>query len=284
MRNLEIKLQLSEIPEHVSNIVPAAILAQTDTYYSVPNGRLKIREEEGQESYAIFYQRPNEKDATISTYHTYPVADVGKFLEVFGGVLHEEVVVRKIRKLHTVENARVHIDNVAGLGFFFEVEVVISNDREEQAAESLLKYVLSLFGVEHEKRVKCGYRELLLQKLQRETAIADLRESGQLCWIVNKNINDRVRANDCACCLYTELTDDGQHKRLQLDRSVCGDGKRYTMWRRFVGEHYGVHVSVLIFDQGMLLDLDGKYHSYDDVGVSDVYVNRSFLAPFMTTE
>ena len=67
-QNLEIKAKL---PDRANTLQAAlrlgaefnATLIQTDTYFRVPHGRLKLREIEGEHSELIFYDRPDVLDA-----------------------------------------------------------------------------------------------------------------------------------------------------------------------------------------------------------------------------
>lgn len=291
MKNLEIKIRLKNASP---TLLPfyREILHQKDTYFSCPDGRLKIREEKGKEPYAIFYNRPDEKDQKLSHYEFYPIKDMSKFMGVFGSVLHQEIIVEKTRELYIIENARVHIDTVKNLGKFLEIEVVMSDEEKHTLENSnrLLNTILSMTGNNNSEKIAVGYRELLMRKLQEKKDVEYYTENPQLFWVVNKNIPDRMwgngrvlfKANEIVPAIFTEYR-DGKHFVLQLDLSIKTNNpeRKYTMWRRLVGHHYGIHVSVLLIDDyGFLNDLEGNQVSEIDIGKSDIYVNRKFLAYF----
>jgi homotetrameric cytidine deaminase len=100
------------------------ILRQRDTYFHVPSGRLKLREESPGAATLIQYVRPDSQDARDSRYRLIPVADPEELragLEAALGVL---AVVEKERRLLLWESVRIHLDRVAGQGTFVELEDV----------------------------------------------------------------------------------------------------------------------------------------------------------------
>src|SRR5689334_369141 len=50
-------------------------LVQTDTYFNVAHGRLKLREQEGMPAQLIAYERPDDPSVRLSRYHLIDVPD-----------------------------------------------------------------------------------------------------------------------------------------------------------------------------------------------------------------
>lgn len=280
MKNLEIKLRLR--PESKTDVLEpfyVETLYQTDTYFSCPNGRLKLREETGKTSYFIFYQRENINNEKISNYECYPVSDLVNFWKLFASLFHEELKVVKERRLFLIENARVHLDTVTDLGQFMEIEVVIKTEEEDRKASDLLLRILKMTGVENNERIASGYREMLIRKLDDEKTLSYFTKEPKMFWVVNKDIPGvpEIRANNILPCLFTEKR-NGNHYVLQLDLSIKDNGKRYTMWRKLVGQTYNIQCDVLLIVDNKLYDLQGNVIT--SVGRSDIYVHRSFLAYF----
>lgn len=73
-----------------------------------------------------------------------------------------KVIVEKRRKVYIFKNARIHIDNVSGLGNFIEFEVIYSGD--EKQSEDLMKFLINKFALKQEDFIKVSYSDLLLQK------------------------------------------------------------------------------------------------------------------------
>jgi adenylate cyclase class 2 len=96
---------------------------QVDTYFRVPRGRLKLREGTI-ERYLIYYERPDSalpKPSVVSLYRPAPDPSLKALLTRALGV---HVVVEKYREIYFIENVKVHLDRLEGLGAFVEVEAI----------------------------------------------------------------------------------------------------------------------------------------------------------------
>src|SRR3954451_23753740 len=92
---------------------------QVDTYFRVPQGRLKLRQGNIENS-LIFYARPNHagpKQSNVTISAVPPRSDLRAVLESALGVL---VTVDKHREIWFVDNVKIHLDQVKGLGQFLE--------------------------------------------------------------------------------------------------------------------------------------------------------------------
>jgi len=186
MKNLELKIQLTKSQkEEILDIIEDLsvdedhVLDQTDTYYkqNIDGDRLKIRYQktDGKDVrvYAIRYARPNTKTEKISEFFTYDIGKSKKSLDeykqVFKGILIEEIKVEKCRHLLIIKNARIHIDHVVNLGFFIEIEVILDGyDMDDSnMLMNTLKKTFKLDKIDPESYIKVGYRELLLNKIQK---------------------------------------------------------------------------------------------------------------------
>jgi predicted adenylyl cyclase CyaB len=130
-RNLEIKVKVASLAPFRRRIAAApgceraAVLRQADHYLRVARGYLKLRVVRGGASELIFYERPKRKGARESRYVTWRVEDPDTALRVLSAALGVETVVRKTREVYLVDGARIHLDRVAGLGTFIEIEVLM---------------------------------------------------------------------------------------------------------------------------------------------------------------
>jgi homotetrameric cytidine deaminase len=103
------------------------VLVQRDTYFGGARGRLKLREEEGGRgpiAHLIAYARPDSDQARTSAYRLADVGDPQALREALDAALGTRVVVDKRRHLLLWEEVRIHLDDVAGLGSFVELEGV----------------------------------------------------------------------------------------------------------------------------------------------------------------
>lgn len=105
----------------------AGELVQTDTYFRIPRGRLKVREQRLPEPNAelIEYFRDDLPQIRLSRYERTPLPDPHIALANLAARYGEPyAVVRKRRRLYLLETARIHLDSVEDLGPFVEIEVV----------------------------------------------------------------------------------------------------------------------------------------------------------------
>lgn len=96
---------------------------QKDTYYKVATGRLKLREG-NIENALIYYEREDSnesKQSDVILYRHVPDEGLKAILEKVHGV---KIVVHKKRKIYFVNNVKIHLDEVAQLGTFIEVEAI----------------------------------------------------------------------------------------------------------------------------------------------------------------
>ena len=137
---------------------------QTDVYFRVPTGRLKLRRGNIENS-LIHYERenlPGAKASKVLLYRHEPDAALEAILRKTMEVLVE---VKKERKIYFIDRVKFHFDRVEGLGSFIEVEVIDRTDTiavERLAAESA-KWA-AFFGIREEDYVAVSYSDLLLQK------------------------------------------------------------------------------------------------------------------------
>jgi predicted adenylyl cyclase CyaB len=100
------------------------VLVQRDTYFRVPDGRLKLREETPGGAALIQYDRPDAAHARESRYRIVAIEDPQTLKEALDAALGTLVVVDKERRLLLWEGVRIHFDRVRGLGSFLELEGV----------------------------------------------------------------------------------------------------------------------------------------------------------------
>ncbi len=136
---------------------------QTDKYYKIPNGRLKIRRG-NIENQLIFYRRNESEDLKQSEIILLPIDDKLEF--VLDNSLETAVVVKKARKIFFINNAKFHLDEVEGLGRFVEIEIIDATDSlpKTQLAADCEMYV-TLLGLRNGGVfVPQSYSDLLREK------------------------------------------------------------------------------------------------------------------------
>jgi len=100
------------------------VLEQRDTYFRVPEGRLKLREESPGGAHLIAYARPDDPAVRVSEYRIAPVEDGSALRDVLAVALGVRAVVAKRRRLLLWADVRIHLDAVEGLPPHLELEAV----------------------------------------------------------------------------------------------------------------------------------------------------------------
>jgi predicted adenylyl cyclase CyaB len=168
--NLELKATCAD-PESAHRIARSigasdeGILCQTDTYFSVPEGRLKLREIEGVGSELISYRRPDATPARTSRFEICPVErprEMIRLLELLFGI---RCVVRKKRSLYLFGATRIHLDQVDGLGSFIEFEIPGGDSRLNP--EEILDRLVNEFRIGEGDVIRHSYVDMMEQKREK---------------------------------------------------------------------------------------------------------------------
>jgi homotetrameric cytidine deaminase len=136
-------------------------LRQRDTYFATPRGRLKLREQEPGGAELIAYDRQDAAAARESRYRIAPVADGPALREALDAALGATVVVDKRRHLLLWHGVRIHLDEVAGLGAFVELEGVAPGESDLVAEGERVAALRAELGIADEDLVPTGYADLL---------------------------------------------------------------------------------------------------------------------------
>jgi predicted adenylyl cyclase CyaB len=163
-RNLELKARypdLSAARAHVERLGarPGDLEIQTDTYFHVAHGRLKLREIEGQTAALIGYDRPDHDAARLSSYHLVPVADADGLKASLTAALGVRCQVRKRRQIYFWHNVRIHLDEVDGLGSFVELEAVLLSEHDERTAPARVEELCRVLMIAPAARVAGSYSD-----------------------------------------------------------------------------------------------------------------------------
>lgn len=134
---------------------------QVDTYFRVPSGRLKLREGTVERA-LIHYARPDTAGPKRSDVTLCPTpADATALKQVLAAALGVAVVVDKRREIYRAGNVKLHLDEVAGLGTFVEVEAIATEDQPEPTLHAQCSAWLDALGVRPEDLVAGSYADLL---------------------------------------------------------------------------------------------------------------------------
>ncbi len=133
MQNVEFKAELRD-PELAVGLVRRlgashiGVLHQVDTYFRVPDHRLKKRvaEMDGHPEPVeyIRYERADRSQPKISKFSILSESEAHKMYGT--NPMPIRVVVEKMRDLWMIDTVRFHLDEVVGLGHFIEIEALVS--------------------------------------------------------------------------------------------------------------------------------------------------------------
>lgn len=136
---------------------------QTDTYFNVSNGRLKLREG-NIENNLIYYNRNNQPGPKSSQFNLIKVEDAKGLKEVLERSCGIKMVVKKRREIYYINNVKFHIDEVPELGSFVEIEAGnILADKTEAELLTQCNFYLNEFGIKDEDLVSVSYSDLLMK-------------------------------------------------------------------------------------------------------------------------
>ena len=134
---------------------------QTDTYFNVSKGRLKLREG-NIENALIYYERENTADAKQSDVLLYSHAPDKTLKEILIKVHGIKVIVEKKRRIYFIDNVKFHFDAIAELGTFIEVEAIDKDGSLgiEKLKEQADKYA-KFFNILEEDFIALSYSDMI---------------------------------------------------------------------------------------------------------------------------
>lgn len=168
MKNVEIKAKCPN-PAQVRSLLLgqegihfAGTDWQTDTYFEVPEGRLKLREGNIERS-LIFYRRENQAAARRSDVLLYPATDIQALKNLLVAALPVLRVVKKSREIYFIGQTKFHLDTLEDLGTFLEIEVIdASGEEQEEPMRQLCQSYLELLGVRPEQFLDKSYSDMVI--------------------------------------------------------------------------------------------------------------------------
>lgn len=136
---------------------------QTDTYFNVASGRLKLREG-NIENNLIYYNRNDQAGPKSSQFNLVKVEDANGLKEVLTKSCGVKMIVKKRREIYYIDNVKFHIDEVPELGSFIEIEAgnILANKTEAELLEQC-NFYLKEFGIKDEDLVAVSYSDMLMR-------------------------------------------------------------------------------------------------------------------------
>jgi adenylate cyclase, class 2 len=124
-------------------------------------GRLKLRESSGATAELISYRRADRDGPKVSNYRIVPVMDPEATSQALADALGVRTVVEKARRLILWRGVRIHLDTVAGLGSFVELEAVSDAPGSLVADEAKISQLRAALTITDDLLIARGYADLL---------------------------------------------------------------------------------------------------------------------------
>ena len=167
--NIEIKARvrdlgaLQRLAEEISD-TPCEVLPQEDIFFTVPQGRLKLRVLAPDRGELIYYTRENTSGPKRSDYSIFRTSDPDALKAVLSAAWGIRGVVKKVRLLYHAGQTRIHLDDVAGLGSFMELEVVMRPGQSDADGQSIAADLMAKLGIANADLIDAAYIDLLLSQ------------------------------------------------------------------------------------------------------------------------
>lgn len=165
-RNIEIKARVADLAAVEARAAAIADsgpvdIAQDDTFFACPRGRLKLRELAPGQGQLIHYHRPDQGGPKLSDYVIAPTSDPAALREALTRAYGVAGRVRKHRRLYLAGRTRIHLDRVEGLGDFMELEVVLEAGDDTAGGEAEARRVMQALGVGEADLIEGAYVDLM---------------------------------------------------------------------------------------------------------------------------
>ncbi|MDX2128147.1 MAG: class IV adenylate cyclase [Chloroherpetonaceae bacterium] len=174
MRNIEIKARIGSLSKSKDDLIDLfkrnAIDISPETHFSIfqrdiffrsEKGRLKARVINNHSAELIFYVRENSPQSKLSTYWRSPLQDFASMEQILTELHGKLGEVSKAREVYLFKNTRIHLDQVAGLGDFLELEVVLKPEETEEEGHQTVAWFMQQLGINPSDLLSKSYFEML---------------------------------------------------------------------------------------------------------------------------
>ncbi len=141
-------------------------LRQTDIYFDVPMGRLKLRQSDsGKETRLIYYERQDISRPKRSVVFVAEIPKSASFSALLKRILRVKATVTKTREIYWRQRTQIHLDTVDSLGYYVEFERETRNSAKEiDENVKLLERLMKTLEISDENLEKLSYADLVSLK------------------------------------------------------------------------------------------------------------------------
>jgi len=136
---------------------------QTDLYFKVPEGRLKLREVKGNSrAELIYYERENVAGPKKDDAFILRVQEPEDLKKTLKKILTPLIVIEKVREIYRYHGTQIHLDTVKKLGKFIEFERQTSEDPKMiEKNRLILEKLMEKLEIEQSNLESLSYSDLV---------------------------------------------------------------------------------------------------------------------------
>jgi len=136
---------------------------QTDLYFEVPEGRLKLREvKDNRTAELIYYERENIVGPKRDDAFILRVQEPEDLKKILKKILTPLTMIEKVREIYRYHGTQIHLDTVKKLGKFIEFERQTSEDPKMVKKDRLiLEKLMEKLEIEQNNLEALSYSDLV---------------------------------------------------------------------------------------------------------------------------
>ena len=167
--NIEIKARVRDLYEirrraEALSDTRCDVIHQLDTFFVTPKGRLKLRVLAPNNGQLVWYVRADQEGPKRSDYEIFETDEPETLRNILAAAYGVRGTVKKVRYLYMVGQTRVHLDDVQGLGYFMELEVMLEEGQSDMEGQSIAEDLMQKLGVTTADLLVGAYIDLLEKK------------------------------------------------------------------------------------------------------------------------
>ncbi|MFQ6073743.1 MAG: class IV adenylate cyclase [Candidatus Bathyarchaeia archaeon] len=135
---------------------------QSDIYFDVPKGRLKLRQINNEKIQLIYYERDTVSKPKKSNVFITEIPESKVFTALLKKILKVKATVKKTREIYRHQRTQIHLDRVDSLGCYVEFERETPNTPAEiERNTKLLEKLMGTLGINLGNLEKLSYSDLV---------------------------------------------------------------------------------------------------------------------------
>jgi adenylate cyclase class 2 len=136
---------------------------QSDFYFKVPEGRLKLREVKDNSTVElIYYERENVAGPKRDDVFILRVQEPEELKKILKKILAPLIVIEKVREIYTYRGTQIHLDIVKKLGKFIEFErQTADNPKRIEKDRLILEKLMEKLKIDQSNLETLSYSDLV---------------------------------------------------------------------------------------------------------------------------